>query len=226
MIEVEKAIRKVIQQCFNCDEKWKRGHKCNGKLFFLFVEGGYLTEYVDHVYEEEEDFKDALEEVQPTEQTLISLDALEGCISLKTNRVTGLLKGKSMSILVDLESTHNFIQEGKISEWRLSILPIQEFFVATGSGERLCCNKICRAVELTVQQHKFKVNLFVLPMAGANVVLGIQWLKTLGPITTDYSIPYMEFLADGTMVRWLGNSWLEEIPLSSGEMKRLCVEST
>lgn len=39
---------------------------------------------------------------------------------------------------------------------------------------------------LLVQQFKFKVDLFVLPMVVANIVMGIQWLKTLGPVTRDY----------------------------------------
>lgn len=71
-----------------------------------------------------------------------------------------------MSIFVDSGSTHNFVQEGKISEWMLLVSPIQEFFGAMGNGEKLHCHKICRAVELIVQQHKFKVDLFVLPIAG------------------------------------------------------------
>lgn len=190
----------------------------------MLTDGGYLIEYVDQVYEEDEDFKDALEEVQPHEQTLISLDALEGCISLKTIRVIGQVRGKNISMLVDSGSRHNFVQEAKISELRLPVSPIKEFFVATGSGEKLCCNKVCRAEELVVQKHKFKVDLFVLPMAEANLVLGIQWLKTLGPITTDYSVPYMEFMVGGSLVRWMGNNWLEESPLSGGELKRLNIE--
>lgn len=76
LTEAEKALRKAKQQCFNCDEKWQRGHRCNGKLFFLSSDGGYLSEYVENTYEEEDDFKDALEEVPPIDQTLISF-----CIS-------------------------------------------------------------------------------------------------------------------------------------------------
>ncbi len=39
----------------------------------------------------------------------------------------------------------------------------------------------------------FKADLFVLPLAGCDVVLGIQWLRLLGPILWDLVALTMEF---------------------------------
>jgi len=35
-----------------------------------------------------------------------------------------------------------------------------------------------------IGSHLFTEDLFVLPVTGANLVLGVQWLKSLGPILT------------------------------------------
>jgi hypothetical protein len=39
----------------------------------------------------------------------------------------------------------------------------------------------------------FRTDLFILPLAGCDVVLGIQWLRTLGPILWDFTKLQMEF---------------------------------
>ncbi len=44
-----------------------------------------------------------------------------------------------------------------------------------------------------MQGHVFRTDLFLLPLAGCDVVLGIQWLRTLGPILWDFTELKMEF---------------------------------
>ena len=41
-------------------------------------------------------------------------------------------------------------------------------------------------VPISIQGHHFVVDLHVLPISGANVVFGVQWLKELGLIVIDY----------------------------------------
>lgn len=67
------------------------------------------------------------------------------------------------------------------------------FKVFNGSGEFLICKDICQQVEITIQNTLVTEDLFVLPMGGANIVLGIQWLGKLGPVTTDHRNLTMEF---------------------------------
>jgi hypothetical protein len=55
-------------------------------------------------------------------------------------------------------------------------------------------------------QHNFLVDLFVLPLSGAEIVLGVQWLKTLGPVLTDYEHLVMKFIKDGSIVQLQGES--------------------
>lgn len=48
--------------------------------------------------------------------------------------------------------------------------------------------------------HQFLVDLFVLPLSGAQLVLGVQWLKTLVHILTDYEKLTTKFMRAGQLV--------------------------
>lgn len=47
-----------------------------------------------------------------------------------------------------------------------------------------------------------KMDIFLLPMAGANMVIGIQGLKTLGPVTFDFEELLMKFEWEGKVITW------------------------
>lgn len=74
-----------------------------------------------------------------------------------------------------------------------------------GNGQHLHCDQLCEAVTITIKRIQFVVDLHVLPLCGANVVLGVQWLKTLGPIMTDYSALTMKFFHKGHLVEFHGD---------------------
>lgn len=49
------------------------------------------------------------------------------------------------------------------------------------------------------------MDLYVLPIAGANIVLGVQWLKTLGPMLTDYGTMTIKFFYGGQLIELQGD---------------------
>ena len=51
-----------------------------------------------------------------------------------------------------------------------------------------------------MQGHEFLLDFFLLPIEGPNVVLGIQWLQSLGRISMDYSEMTMKFKWEGQSV--------------------------
>lgn len=62
-----------------------------------------------------------------------------------------------------------------------------------GNGDQLVCNTQCLNVPVLLSNTSFTIDFFILPLSGADLVLGVQWVKTLDPITTDYSTIRMEF---------------------------------
>lgn len=65
------------------------------------------------------------------------------------------------------------------------------------------------------------MDIFLLPMAGANMVIGIQGMKTLGPIMFDFQSLNMSFYLEGKSVKWKGSPWISDDPFTVGQLKCL-----
>jgi hypothetical protein len=50
------------------------------------------------------------------------------------------------------------------------------------NGERITCAGVIRDAPLLINDYPFSAGLFVMPLAGYDVVLGTKWLGALGPI--------------------------------------------
>jgi hypothetical protein len=96
--------RKAKGLCFNCDNKYSKGHKCGEKKLF----------YIDCEEEEEQEQEPSqdenveaisFEELTPT----ISCNALAGISTPQTLKIEGYIKKKKVIVLIDSGSTHNFI---------------------------------------------------------------------------------------------------------------------
>lgn len=89
-----------------------------------------------------------------------------------------------------------------------------------GNGQHLACSSWCPRVILTIQDLTCDVDLYVLPIAGANIVLGVQWLKTLGPVLTDYSLMTMKFFYDQRLIELRGDTDLTINMLTPPQLRR------
>ena len=91
--------RREKGQCFNCDNKYSKGHKCDeNKLFYIDCE------------EEEEQEQEPSHSEKTKEITLtISCHALDGISDPETLKIEGYIKNKRVTTLIDFGSTHNFV---------------------------------------------------------------------------------------------------------------------
>lgn len=99
-----------------------------------------------------------------------------------------------MVILVDGGSTHNFIQESLASQLGLPFRPTTQLRFMVGNGQYLQCYRVCEVVPIQIHNLIFLVDLHLLPLHGTNLVLGVQWLKSLGPVLMDYNALSMHFV--------------------------------
>lgn len=138
-----------------------------GKLFHMDANQGCLIEVVDQSTADEQ------EEVaeDPVTTTEINLQAFSGAFNPWTICLIGWVLNQPLSILIDIGRTHNFIKESMVAR----------------------LGDICRRVEINIQNTIVIEDLFVWPMGGANIVLDIQWLAKLGPVTTNHKELTMEF---------------------------------
>lgn len=200
----EMSARREKGLCFNCDDKLFPGHKCKPPLFQCI-----LAEEEEPETPEEPDLSQLqLLEIpapkEPGDSPKISLFALEGHKSPATLCLAAKLQGRDVVILIDGGSTHNFMQTRLAASLGLPIHKSTHLNVTVGNGDSIKCDGVCHDVKMLIQKEPFSFDLYLLPIFGANIVLGVQWHSTLGPITFDYKELYMEFQQAGKPVRLEG----------------------
>ncbi|RVW59679.1 Transposon Tf2-8 polyprotein [Vitis vinifera] len=154
--------------CYNCDDKWAPGHKCkSARLFIMECDESSDDEVPKSEVAEGRASKSKEEtpivEIEPG----ISIHALVGSPNPKTMRFLGHICGRAVVILVDTGSTHNFMDPSVIQRAHLPSNPTEGLSVKVANGQAV--------------------------RRGCDIVLGVQWLQTLGPILWDFSRLQMEF---------------------------------
>jgi len=69
------------------------------------------------------------------------------------------------------------------------------------NGERVSCVGVARNAAFSIHSTPFRADLYVMPLAGFDMVLGTQWLATLGPILWDFGALTMSFWRGGRRMR-------------------------
>lgn len=117
-----------------------------------------------------------------------------------------------------IEGVHNFVQKSLIEKLGFTIEKLTDFKVYIGSGVFLLCSEVCRNADITCQGINIRTDLFLLAIEGANVVLGVQWLETLGLVLTNYRTLTTEFLQVDSRIQ--GDPFLIRKALTKGSLKK------
>ncbi|KAH1250154.1 hypothetical protein GmHk_05G013373 [Glycine max] len=215
----EIAFRRERGLCFNCDEKYHRGHQCASRVFLLLAEDRDTIPIPDSplitsLDPDPDPSFDPAHNPDPYPAQL-SLNSMAGHLAPETLRFIATIASNNVVLLVDGGSTHNFIQLQLVTQLSLPCRTTTPLRVMVGNGHQLECNTICEEIPVTIQAHNFHVDLYVLPISGANVVLGVQWLKSLGPVLTDYNTLLMKFFHNGGLITLQGDMDASLTSLSS-----------
>jgi hypothetical protein len=90
--------------------------------------------------------------------------------------------GHCLLALLDSGSTHNFIDVGLMCPLRLSTTPHPTMRILVANGDRVPCEGVARDVTLAIGTEEFSINCYDIDLGGFDVILGIDFLRTLGPI--------------------------------------------
>ena len=96
--------------------------------------------------------------------------------------VKGFFKKLPLTILIDYGSTHNFIDPRIAKHADCFVHPCSSFELMIANGDTLPCKGKCRNVHISMGDYNLRSDMFALTLGGCDVVLGAQWLRTLGPI--------------------------------------------
>jgi len=178
--------RRAQGLCFNCNDKFTPGHKCQGPQLLLL-------DCQPAEYEMEEEELQITDNMGDQAEPEILLYALTSWTSPQTMRVVATIGCQHVMVLIDSGSTHNCLSEKIARLLRLPVVPTKPFVVRIANGERLFCQGHFDEVQVNVQDIQFSLILYSLPLVGLHMVLGIQWLEMLGSVVCNWKQLTMDF---------------------------------
>ncbi|XP_035549739.1 uncharacterized protein LOC118349426 [Juglans regia] len=207
--EAQMQDRRKKGLCYFCEDKWHPGHKCARPKLYV-MEGMDFLEGVDGLAELEPN--QSIEEEQdqlpgPAQIASISIQAMMGTPSPKTMKVIGQLKKKEVLILIDSDSTHNFVDTMVAVNSGLCLHKANPMQVKIANGDVVSSEGVCSAVEIQIQGTTIVSDFCTLELGSCDVVLGVQWLLSLGPILWDFQKLQMQFQVEGRAISWQGLSF-------------------
>jgi hypothetical protein len=190
--------RRRKNQCFKCVGPFSSTHQCPDKHLRLLITddgGGEETELLAVEVEEGE------EEVAG-EMSLMSFHQLNQAQQTKPQsiKLRGTIHEVPVVILIDSGATHNFLSQQLAQKMNLVTTNTPLLNIKLGDGS---CSKTagtCENLEIDIEGLHVVVDAQLFELGGMYIVLGIEWLRTLGDMIINWRQHTMSF--------WFEKRWV------------------
>ena len=98
-----------------------------------------------------------------------------------------------MTVLVDGGATNNFMDSNLVEKIKLQNEIFDGFMIIIPGNNFVDCTKWIPKLQITLGNHTITDNFYVVNVDDTNVVLGVQWLYSLGEHTVNYQVPKIRF---------------------------------
>jgi hypothetical protein len=103
------------------------------------------------------------------------------------------VQGHRVTVLVDGGASHNFIDSSLVERKSISAESFGGFSVVIPGENTLDCTRYVPQMTLNLGNYMLTDDFYVVKIPDTNVVLGVQWLYSLGRYSTNYQTMEMEF---------------------------------
>lgn len=195
--------------CFTCKEPWTPEHRClgKGKIHYIEVTFDVEDEQVDDSKSEESNENEPQEQPQleldddkAADQANVTIATLLGVPKYHTFRLKGVLKGQRAIGLVDMGATHNFIDEKLVVKCGLQDEQFSGFNVRVADGSTMSCMRRVPQCSMKMGDYTLTDDFYVVSLRELDIILGMQWLETLGRYIIDHCKRQLEFIANGKKI--------------------------
>ncbi|WVZ08472.1 hypothetical protein V8G54_021818 [Vigna mungo] len=175
-------------RCFRCGGPFAPGHRCAEKSLRVLL----LAE------DEEELEENSNSEARPLE---LSACSAEGLTPPKTMKLTGLIGGRRVVVLIDSGASHNFISWGVVEELGLPVAETPTYAVSLGDGRKKWTGGRCDKVRLQLGD----------VVGESDLILDIAWLAKLGEVVINWGNMSMQYVVAGEKVMIKGDPALARL---------------
>ncbi|XP_062005359.1 uncharacterized protein LOC133722489 [Rosa rugosa] len=191
----EQRERRAKGLCFNCDEQYTPTHSCK-QPFLAILEAPNTTDDSSDT-PEFQDCTPTLDDPIPETEVTYPLHAITHTAIGEMMRLAGSIQGTAINVFIDCGSASNFLHPAIAHQLQLKISSAVGIHFYSASGERLQPSGIVHNVKVSMQNYSFTGSFLLLPVPGCDLVLGAQWLNTLGLIAWHFQEKIMGFFTDG-----------------------------
>ncbi|GAU48361.1 hypothetical protein TSUD_282420 [Trifolium subterraneum] len=192
--------RKEKGLCFKCKAPYHPKHQCPEKHLRILItddeeteEGGGKLLAVE-VEEEEEGSKGELNIM-----SLLQLGQLSAS-KPQSIQLKGAIGGVPVAILVDSGATHNFIDKRLVQKMNWAVDDSTSMCIKLGDGSRAHSIGVCPDLKIDVDGVQLAIQAHLFELGGVDIVLGVDWLRTLGDIIMNWTKHTMSF--------WYKQKWV------------------
>lgn len=114
--------------------------------------------------------------------------------------IEGIFVGKLVLILVDSGSKHNFLHINFAKQLGCKVDEVSAQEITVVYGNHIVCKHVCKKFGWVMNGKEFKTEVMLISLGNCDMVLGIQWLSTLGPVYWDFKKLKMEFILDDDQI--------------------------
>lgn len=199
---------------FRCDEPYHREHKCKNKQFRMII----LEE------DEEEDKDTEFHEGETFNSLQLSFCSMDGLTSTNSWKIQGVVQNNSVLVLIDCGSSHSFISQEVVQKLRLMVEDTPSYIMELGDGHRVKCKGKCSKLSLLLQGMEIKQDFYLFTLQGVDLVLGLDWLSSLGEVKTNFGKLELTLSRDGKLITLVCDPSLTKTELSYGAFVQILKE--
>ncbi|XP_071918724.1 uncharacterized protein [Coffea arabica] len=171
-------LKKEKGLCYRCAKTYTIGHICKQSHIHLLLVNDDNEDPVANEGEKETEpdvFCACIEGKLGDEHIEVSVHALAGGREHKTIRLKGIIKGRTITALIDSGSTHCFLDEQLARSLRLDSSG-PSLVVNVASREKVQSRSLTKPVVWKMQGYEFQHQFNTLKLGGYDMVLGVDWL--------------------------------------------------
>ena len=142
--------------------------------------------------EEEQEGIEEMGEETPTPNPIdeggeISFHALKGEHAGQIIKVEGKMGKRRIMVLIDSGSTHSFLNEAIATELGCILVETAPLSITVANGSNMYNNYKSVGFKWLMQGEEFTSDLRILELGECDIVLGVDWMRTVSPLTFDFN---------------------------------------
>ena len=154
---------------------------------------------------------DEPQEEEVKEVAELSLNSMVGLSTPRTMKVKGKIAQHEVVVLIDYGAIDNFISTKLVQELELPLECTSGYGILMGTGTTIKGKGLCRGVIFTLQNIEIVEDFLPLELGSANVILGMQWLESLGGNASELAESNYAISSGGSVIDFARGSQLQHL---------------